>query len=73
MISVRFTALILGTALPSIVLGSHLPPSGPNYNDGIHLAVLPNCGSYDGNASDVNHGLPDLTTFKTIVAFGVST
>jgi hypothetical protein len=47
------------------------PPSGPTYNNGIHLVVGPNCGKWNGPVSDVKRGLPDLTKFKTIVAFGV--
>lgn len=40
-------------------------------NNGIHLAVSPVCGPLSGNVSDVNTGI-DLSTVKTIVAFGVS-
>lgn len=39
-------------------------------NNGIHLAVSPVCGPLSGNVSDVNTGI-DLSTVKTIVAFGV--
>ncbi|KAI0318729.1 carbohydrate esterase family 16 protein, partial [Amylostereum chailletii] len=40
-------------------------------NDGIHLAVGPNCGQLGGNFTDVNAGI-DLSTVKTIVSFGDS-
>lgn len=40
-------------------------------NDGIHLAVSPQCGPLSGTASDFNAGL-NLPQFKTIVAFGDS-
>ena len=39
-------------------------------NDGIHLAVSPVCGPLSGNTSDANAGI-DLSSIKTIVAFGV--
>ncbi|KAH7921926.1 carbohydrate esterase family 16 protein [Leucogyrophana mollusca] len=42
---------------------------GPN--DGIHLAVGPQCGPLGGTVSDVNAGL-DLSKYKTIVSFGDS-
>ncbi|KAH7914939.1 carbohydrate esterase family 16 protein [Hygrophoropsis aurantiaca] len=42
---------------------------GPN--DGIHLAVGPQCGPLSGTVSDVNAGL-DLSNYKTIVSFGDS-
>jgi hypothetical protein len=45
----------------------------PPYNDGIHLAITPSCGNLEGNATDINAGIPPLESFKTIVAFGVST
>ena len=40
-------------------------------NDGVHLAIGPSCGSAKENATDVNEGLRTLTTYKTIVSFGV--
>ncbi|EMD36669.1 carbohydrate esterase family 16 protein [Gelatoporia subvermispora B] len=42
-----------------------------SYNDGIHLAVGPQCGVPSGNYSDINVGL-DLQSFETIVSFGDS-
>jgi hypothetical protein len=60
----------LALVAPSVV-ATPGPPSGPTYNDGIHLVVGPNCGKWNGPVSDVKRGLPDLTKFKTIVAFGV--
>jgi hypothetical protein len=62
------SALVL--VAPSVV-AAPAPPSGPAYNDGIHLAVEPNCREWNGPVADVKRGLPDLTKFKTIVAFGV--
>lgn len=41
-------------------------------NDGITLAVGPNCGSLSGEPVDVNAGLLPIAQYKTIVAFGVS-
>lgn len=38
-------------------------------NDGIHLAVSPNCGPLGGSTADVNAGI-DLSKIKTIVSFG---
>jgi hypothetical protein len=43
-----------------------------NTNDGITLAVSPQCGSATGTATDLNEGIASLSTFKTIVSFGVS-
>jgi len=40
-------------------------------NDGIHLAIGPQCGPLSGRTSDVNAGL-NLSTIKTIVSFGDS-
>ena len=40
------------------------------YNDGIHLAVGPQCGSLPGAAADMNAGL-NINQYKTIVSFGV--
>lgn len=41
-------------------------------NDGIHLAVTPQCGSLDGMTTNVNAGIA-FTNVKTIVSFGVRT
>lgn len=41
-----------------------------NYNDGIHLAVSPKCGSLSGTVTDVNAGV-ELFKIDTIVSFGV--
>ena len=41
-----------------------------NYNDGIHLAVSPKCGSLSGTVTDVNAGV-ELFKMDTIVSFGV--
>ncbi|THH17070.1 hypothetical protein EW146_g3673 [Bondarzewia mesenterica] len=40
-------------------------------NDGIHLAVHPQCGPLGGNTTDVNAGI-SLRSIKTIVSFGDS-
>ena len=64
-------ALLLSLQLAlqlSATVGARLPRQA---NDGITLAVSPICGPLSGNVSDVNAGI-DLATFKTIVAFGVS-
>ena len=64
-------ALLLALRLAlqlSPTTGARLPRQA---NDGITLAVSPICGPLSGNVSDVNAGI-DLATFKTIVAFGVS-
>lgn len=45
---------------------------GNNSNDGIHLAIVPNCGSLNGKFSDVNSGLLDPDSYKAIVSFGDS-
>ncbi|KAG8724279.1 hypothetical protein FRC09_020489 [Ceratobasidium sp. 395] len=43
-------------------------------NDGITLAISPTCGklSTSGNTADVNAGLLDIKSYKTIVSFGDS-
>lgn len=51
--------------------------SGTNStNDGIHLALLPKCGSKPkyptANVSNINAGLLPLSSYKTIVTFGDS-
>jgi len=46
--------------------------SGAVRNDGIHLAVVPNCGKLSGVFADVNAGLLPLKSYRTIVAFGDS-
>lgn len=45
---------------------------GIDTNDGIHLAIGPNCGSLGGKFSDINSGLLDIISYKTIVSFGDS-
>jgi hypothetical protein len=67
----RLTAIsILALSLP--VLGSPALQARAD-NDGIHLAVSPACGSATSSkAVDHNNGIPALSHFKTIVAFGVS-
>ncbi|GJJ13573.1 hypothetical protein Clacol_007828 [Clathrus columnatus] len=42
------------------------------HNDGIHLAVGPQCGRLSGTVADVNAGLLPLQRYRTIVAFGDS-
>lgn len=44
----------------------------PQRNDGISLAVSPNCGSLAGAPADVNAGLLPLAAYRTLVTFGVS-
>ncbi|KAF8153404.1 hypothetical protein B0H34DRAFT_723399 [Crassisporium funariophilum] len=50
---------------------SAAPPLVPQRNDGIHLAVRPNCGQLSGTTADVNAGL-EPWKFKTLVSFGDS-
>ncbi|EIM90887.1 uncharacterized protein STEHIDRAFT_50118 [Stereum hirsutum FP-91666 SS1] len=45
--------------------------ASPDRNDGVHLAVHPQCGTLGGNFTDVNAGI-DLSAIRTIVTFGVS-
>ena len=45
-----------------------LPP--PSDNDGIHLAVSPQCGQLSGTQADINAGI-DRRNIRTIVSFGV--
>ena len=48
--------------------------SDPTQNSGIHLAVSPVCGALSATAApaDVNSGLLPLTSYTTLVCFGVS-
>ncbi|KAH7921927.1 carbohydrate esterase family 16 protein [Leucogyrophana mollusca] len=55
----------LAIGIEATVLRRQLP------NDGIHLAVGPQCGPLAGTVSDVNAGL-ELSKYKTIVSFGDS-
>ncbi len=43
---------------------------GDGDNDGIHLAVHPQCGPLNGKTTNVNAGIVPAS-IKTIVAFGV--
>ena len=54
-------------ALSCVIASPFVVPR--EYNDGIHLAVSPNCGPLGGNTADVNAGI-DLSKIKTIVSFG---
>lgn len=65
--------LLLLSASGALALPSTLLRRADNStrNDGIHLAIGPTCGSKYGNATDINEGLRTLTTYKTIVSFGV--
>jgi hypothetical protein len=38
----------------------------------VHLAVSPKCGKLSGPVADVNSGLLPLSSYETIVSFGVS-
>jgi len=46
------------------------PLSPPSHNDGIHLAVSPQCGQLSGIQADINAGI-DGRNIRTIVSFGV--
>lgn len=62
----------LGLVLASVVLGVFARRPRPIRNDGIHLAVGPQCGEVAGPAADVNAGLDSMNRFTTIVSFGDS-
>jgi hypothetical protein len=66
-------AFVLALCL-SFVLGTVFPRQvgGNGTNDGIHLAIGPNCGSLSGKFSDVNSRLLEPNLYKTIVSFGDS-
>ncbi len=50
-----------------LVNGIVLPRSGD-----VTLAVKPVCGNFSGIPKDVKGGLPALSSFSSIVVFGVS-
>lgn len=50
--------------------GDQKPLPLPPDNDGIHLAVSPQCGELFGSTADINAGI-DGKTIETIVSFGV--
>jgi len=50
--------------------GNQKPLSLPPDNDGIHLAISPQCGQLSGNPADINAGI-DSGKIRTIVSFGV--
>jgi hypothetical protein len=56
-------------ALPSLSSLRRAESATPN--DGIRLVIGPTCGSKGGNVTDINEGLRTLSTYKTIVSFGV--
>ncbi|KAG9122765.1 hypothetical protein FRC07_000715 [Ceratobasidium sp. 392] len=64
-------SITYATSTPNL---PYVTRDGAIYNDGIHLAVGPTCGvpSVNGSLADVNAGLGQLSTFKTIVSFGDS-
>ena len=64
-----FLASLLLSVAPA--LSRSVTTSRRATNDGIVLAVTPNCGTATGTVTDINEGVPALKTFKTIVAFGV--
>jgi len=51
-----------GVGASAAVLASRSP---------VHLAVSPNCGTLSDSPASVNAGLNDLSSYKTIIAFGV--
>ncbi|KAL9709107.1 hypothetical protein Ac2012v2_007457 [Leucoagaricus gongylophorus] len=51
--------------------GNQKPLSLPPDNDGIHLAISPQCGQLSGNPADINAGI-DSGKIRTIVSFGDS-
>jgi len=68
------TSLLLALTVTGAALASARIPirRADDRNDGIHLAVRPNCGALSGRVSDVNAGLLPLSSYQTIVAFGDS-
>ncbi|THU89380.1 hypothetical protein K435DRAFT_729280 [Dendrothele bispora CBS 962.96] len=59
-----------GLLVASLGLGASaavLPRQGS-----VHLAVSPTCGTLSGSPASINAGLNDLSSYKTIVAFGDS-
>jgi hypothetical protein len=54
------------STLSTIVAASAIKPPGP-----IKLAIKPKCGDFTSDPADVNSGLLPLTSYKTIVSFGV--
>lgn len=82
-LSVYASALLLGGSFHGVYSapgGSQRPAhpvpvtlrtrQGSGDNDGIHLAVSPQCGPLDGKTTNVNAGIVP-TSIKTIVSFGV--
>ena len=69
--AMRLTESLILASFASIVTASSFSIPQEERNDGIHLAVHPQCGSLGGNFTDVNAGI-DLWSIKTIVSFGVS-
>ncbi|KAG8740130.1 hypothetical protein FRC12_016104 [Ceratobasidium sp. 428] len=69
-VATRASILVLLTHTTSAA--PHTARRSTTYNDGIHLAIGPTCGipSANGSTADVNAGLGELSTFKTIVSFG---
>jgi len=65
----RAAGLALAAFLVSV--GALVPRQRNGGNDGIHLAVSPQCGPLVGNTADVNAGL-NMLKYKTIVSFGDS-
>ncbi|TFK56387.1 hypothetical protein OE88DRAFT_1620542 [Heliocybe sulcata] len=45
-------------------------PTRRQFNDGVHLAISPTCGTLGGSPANVNSGLLPLNEYKTIVVFG---
>jgi hypothetical protein len=71
--SVILVPLVVPLATYAAPTSNH-PRAESNYNDGIHLAIKPTCGtpSINGSVVDVNAGLRALAWYKTIVSFGDS-
>ena len=69
--AMHLTESLILASFASIVTASSFSIPRDERNDGIHLAVHPQCGSLGGNWTDVNAGI-DLWSMKTIVSFGVS-
>ncbi|KAF8829563.1 carbohydrate esterase family 16 protein [Lentinula edodes] len=83
-LSVYASGLLLGSSFHSVYSApggsqrfTHPVPvtlrtrQGSGDNDGIHLAVSPQCGPLDGKTTNVNAGIVP-TSIKTIVSFGDS-
>lgn len=69
MVFARPVFIVFSFATASFAL--YPPQARQIRNNGIHLAVSPNCGALGGTTADVNAGI-NPSSIKTIVSFGVT-